>query len=139
MLSNDCRRLVEWKRRVVRRQAVQYRWIINDGSLARYTEERSKEEVVRNGRIGIGRAPFPDQGNRLRHEGLLVCWWRFLTRFIVQPPTPRVILSASSFYSSRYPCWQEIQVDTNRKVSLDSTRLLLFTPCFHTYIRSVKV
>lgn len=31
-------------------------------------------------------------------------------------------------------CWQEIQVDTNRKVSLDWTRLL-FTPCFHTFLR----
>lgn len=57
MLSNDCRRLVEWKRRVVRRQAasVQYGWIINDGSLARYSRSnrrRKSFEMVESARGG---------------------------------------------------------------------------------------
>lgn len=105
---------------------------IEGGSRLRWWNRR--EEAV--GRV----APFLGQGNRLRHEGgLLVSWSEERNAVAALDTIYRATSDASSYFIDleflfvQVSCWQEIQVDTNRKVSLDWTRLL-FTPCFHTYI-----
>lgn len=83
--------------------------------------------------------PSSDQGNRSRREGLLVSWSEERNAVAALDTIYRATSDASSYFIDleflfvQVSCWQEIQVDTNRKVSLDWTRLL-FTPCFHTYV-----
>lgn len=146
-LALRCSRTIGWwngNDAFVRRQAVQYGWIIKDGSLA-----RSKEEVVWNSGIGRSRRlsvvellPSREPGKSVAPRRIisfliggtergggswhdLSCNLRRLELFYR--------LGVSLFV--QVSCRQEIQVDTNRKVSLDWTRLL-FTPCFHTFLRN---
>lgn len=121
---------MEWKRRGGKPYNT-------DGSLTmdRWRDRRRKSfEIVES----VGRAaPFLGPGKSVAPRRII----SFLVGGTVAALDTiyRATSDASSYFIDleflfvQVSCWQEIQVDTNRKVSLDWTRLL-FTPCFHTYV-----